>query len=114
MICFDGADRNAIQDHYISTTFLAVAVFLFTLKCGGHQERLSTIGWKYSTWLYILHPIFISYITVAINIIGIFDYYKYVVPSVVYTATVVFLVVIIVWVKTVLLMGGEKGQDESK
>ena len=97
-------DRNATRDHYISTTFLAVAVFLFTLKCGGHQGMLSIIGRKYSTWLYILHPIFISCIAVAMNIIGISDYYRYVAPFVVYAATVIFLVVI-VWVKNRIANG---------
>lgn len=91
-------DMNATRDHYISTTFLAVAVFLFTLKCDGKQGMLSIIGRKYSMWLYILHPIFISCIAVVMNIIGIFDYYKYVAPFVVYAVTVAFLVVI-VWIK---------------
>lgn len=94
-------DMNATRDHYISTTILAVAVFLFTLKCDGKQGMLSIIGRKYSMWLYILHPIFISCIAVAMNIIGIFDYYKYVAPFVVYAVTVAFLVVI-VWIKNIL------------
>ena len=72
--------------------------FLFTLKCDGKQGMLSIIGRKYSMWLYILHPIFISCIAVVMNIIGIFDYYKYVAPFVVYAVTVAFLVVI-VWIK---------------
>lgn len=59
-------NANATRDHYISTTLLAVTVFLFVLKCQWNNKTLVAIGRKYSTWLYILHPIFINCIgTVA-------------------------------------------------
>lgn len=35
------ADMNPTRDHYISTTFLAIAVFLFTLKCGIGKELVN-------------------------------------------------------------------------
>lgn len=60
-------NMNAVRDHYVSTTLLAVAVFLFTLKCSGKKRVLMTIGRKFSTWLYILHQIFIICIRVVIH-----------------------------------------------
>lgn len=85
---------NATRDHYISTTFLAVMVFLFALKCDGHKGVLAAIGRKYSTWLYIVHPIFITCLGAVTNKVGIYGVYKYLAPIIVYTATLVFLVII--------------------
>ena len=36
------ADMNSTRDHYISTTFLAIAVFLFTLKCDSGKNLLNS------------------------------------------------------------------------
>ncbi|WP_207666211.1 acyltransferase family protein, partial [Enterocloster lavalensis] len=85
---------NATRDHYISTTFLAVTVFLFALKYDGHEGFLSAIGRKHSTWLYILHPIFITCLGTVSNKVGIYGVYKYIAPIIVYIATLVFLVII--------------------
>lgn len=85
---------NATRDHYISTTFLAVTVFLFALKCDGHEGIFASIGRKHSTWLYILHPIFITCLGVVTNMVGIYGVYKYIAPIIVYIATLVFLVII--------------------
>lgn len=105
-------DMNATRDHYISTTFLAVSVFIFILKCnnllgnepkvhkmirGGRQsitDILTIIGSKYSTWLYILHPIFITCIGTVANKIGFYEVYRFVAPVVVYFITILFLVML--------------------
>lgn len=88
------ADMNAIRDHYISSTFLVLAIFLFAQRIDVKDSVLSKIGCKYSSWLYILHPIFISGFAVATKAVGLYDYYLYVAPFVVYAATVVFLIII--------------------
>ena len=85
---------NATRDHYISTTLLAVTVFLFALKCDGHKGIFAAIGHKHSTWLYILHPIFITCLGAVTNKVGIYGVYKYIAPIIVYIATLVFLVII--------------------
>ncbi|MCD8012959.1 MAG: acyltransferase, partial [Lachnospiraceae bacterium] len=58
-------DMNPTRDHYISSTLLAVTMFVIAVKGIGLYGRkgrttgvLSTIGRKYSTWVYIIHPIF--------------------------------------------------------
>ena len=57
---------NSARDHYISTTLLAITVFLFTLQCHGSNKTLALIGRKYSTWLYILHALLIGLILILI------------------------------------------------
>ena len=86
-------NMNAVRDHYISTTFLALAVFLLTLRCSGENRGLAVVGRKYSTWMYILHPVFITCIGVAIYRIGLYGCYRFVAPFVVYVSTLAFLMV---------------------
>lgn len=86
-------NANGIRDHYISTTFLAVTVFLFVLKCHGNNKILASIGRKYSTWLYILHPIFIICIDAIAHKVGVYSIYKFIAPVMVYITTLVFLVI---------------------
>lgn len=55
---------NATRDHYISTTFLVIVLFLFFSKdywnnCNNFSW-LKDIGKNYSTGIYIIHPIIIS------------------------------------------------------
>lgn len=101
---------NSARDHYVSTTLLAVAVFLFALSYeieednitsrklprGGYQlnNLMTVIGRKYSTWIYIFHPIFITCIGVIVSKIGLYGIYKYIAPIVVYISTVMFLVIV--------------------
>ena len=85
---------NATRDHYISTTLLAITVFLFTMKCHGDNKTLALIGRKYSTWLYIIHPIFITVFSIVVGKLGLKSIYRYVAPIVVYCATLVFLIIL--------------------
>ena len=57
-------------------------------------DLMAIIGHKYSTWLYILHPIFITCIGAVMNKIGLYEVYRYVAPIVVYISTLVFLVIV--------------------
>ena len=85
---------NATRDHYISTTLLAITVFLFTMKCHGDNKTLALIGRKYSTWLYILHPIFITCIGMVTHKVGVYGIYKFIAPIVVYITTLIFLMIV--------------------
>ncbi|MBU5461086.1 acyltransferase family protein [Anaerostipes sp. MSJ-23] len=85
---------NATRDHYISTTFLAIAVFLYVLKSNWKNERLSKIGREYSTWLYIIHPIFITVFAFITKKIGIYSLYSYVGPIVIYIVSLLFLILL--------------------
>ena len=99
---------NATRDHYISTTFLAVTVFLlflsiYRIRKPGKLGLLSAfIGRKYSTWIYIIHPIFIMVLAVGMRKIGIYNVYQYVAPIIIYAVSICFAAVIsgmIDWVK---------------
>ena len=83
---------NATRDHYISTTFLAICFFVYALKSNWSNKGLATIGRKYSTWLYIVHPIFITAFAMVVGKLGIKSAYRCVAPIVVYCATLVFLI----------------------
>jgi hypothetical protein len=86
---------NAQRDHYISTIFSAVCVFLLAVQfdCKPNKccNALAYIGEKLSSAIYILHPIFItvlSYVVARISQnIPIYSAYRYVAPLIVMFAT---------------------------
>lgn len=105
-----GLNVNATRDHYISTTFLSISIFLLAIKsenlfCKKSEKGLKypmrktqqifsvleTIGHKYSTWIYILHPLFITCIGAVVNRLGLYSKYKLIAPMIVYMATVIFI-----------------------
>lgn len=58
---------NAPREHYISTTFLAVAAFLFFLEYGKRNRGgkifhwTAAIGLRYSLMIYLIHPAIVTY-----------------------------------------------------
>lgn len=85
---------NATRDHYISTTFLAITLFVYALKSNWNNESLVLIGRKYSTWIYIIHPIFIIVFAMVTVRLGIKPIYNCIAPIAVYCATLAFLSVL--------------------
>lgn len=57
---------NATRDHYISTTLLSIMVFLYFYCTKNNFKILNKIGYKYSTLIYIIHPIVLLIISKAI------------------------------------------------
>ena len=88
------AGMNATRDHYLSTTFLAICLFVYTLKSNWHHKELAVIGRNYSTWLYIIHPIFITAFSMVVGKLGIKSIYRCIAPIVVYCATLIFLIIL--------------------
>lgn len=85
-------NANAVRDHYISTTFLAIAVFSFVLEYKGAVWQVAAkIGREYSTWVYIIHPIFITCYGFVFKRIGIYNGWCCVAAVVVYITTVIFV-----------------------
>ena len=83
---------NATRDHYFSTTILAVAVFLYFLNnVNDLQTKLSQIGEKDATWIYILHPILITVLGALVSKVGIGEAYNYVRPIVVFLMTLMIV-----------------------
>lgn len=95
---------NATRDHYISTTFLAVSVFLLTVQFRENKNNTKTklinyfknifsiIGCKYSSCLYIIHPIFITCTGALITKIKLYSIYQWFAPVWIYTITVLCLI----------------------
>lgn len=82
---------NATRDHYISTTFLAVSLFLlFTTFKQETPNFLSRIGEKDSLYIYILHPLFIFFFNTANKYLPGFwqNTYLYISPIVILIATI--------------------------
>ena len=93
---------NSRRDHYLSTTFLAIAVFLFFLEHVGNTDSIiSRIGRDDSTWIYILHPIMIVVCGAAAEKTGAAGIYKDIRPIIVFAVTTA-LVELAVRVKKVL------------
>ena len=79
---------NAERDHYLSTTFLAVMVFLlFLYYIRDNNTLVSTIGREGSSWIYIFHYLVISLLGLFIRKIGFIEQYNYVRPIVVFVVT---------------------------
>ena len=58
----DEIKKNAIGDLYISTIFLAVAIFIYAIKIRqvDIKNKLAIIGRKYSTYIFVIHVMFIT------------------------------------------------------
>lgn len=83
---------NATRDQYISTTFLAIAVFSFALEYKGKvNETVAKIGRDYSTWIYIIHPIFITCFGYVVSKLGLHILWGYVGPVVVFLVSLIFV-----------------------
>ena len=91
------------RDHYISTTFLAISLFLYFLQYKNEKSRIlkyvANIGRSYSSIIYIVHPIFINIFDKIFKNISI---YSYVAPVIVFACTTI-VVVIYKKVKEILL-----------
>ena len=86
---------NAKRDHYLSTTFLAVSLFLFYMYYVQSKDTiLSRIGRKDSTWIYILHPMVISVLRKAFEVIGVSKVINYIFPIVIFAVTALTVEVI--------------------
>lgn len=95
-------DLNTTRDHYISTTFLAIAVFLLFKEVYSSRHRITyaerwvaKIGRNYSTWIYIVHPILITVIGTIMRRIGLYGVYQYIVPVMVYIMCIIFVWIVI-------------------
>ena len=85
---------NTVRDHYISTTLLAICLFMYAFKSNWKNKKLILIGRKYSTGIYIIHPILITLLDKITDRIGIKLIYKCIAPIIVYCVTFIVLVII--------------------
>ena len=90
---------NAPRDHYISTTLLSVSIFLLALKHRSEKENfLSVVGRRDSAYIYILHPVLMTFwygVSTKICIHNSFIMYGYrcLLPLFVFVSTLLFVLV---------------------
>lgn len=87
-------DCNATRDHYASTTFLAVSLFLlFMVLPSLKADKISAIGRRDSLYIYILHPLFlIAYTTLRKRIPeGMLTVYSYIAPFLILLLTLLLI-----------------------
>ena len=88
-------DLNATRDQYLSTTFLAIAVFSFALDYKGKvNEKIAKAGRDYSTWIYIIHPIFITCYGFVTRRIGLESIWSYTRTIVVFLTSLIFVKIV--------------------
>ena len=88
-------DLNATRDQYISTTFLAIAVFGFALEYRGKvSEKIARLGQECSTWIYIIHPIFITCYGFVVRRIGLESIWDYIGTVVVFLTSLIFVKIV--------------------
>lgn len=86
---------NAVRDHYISTTFLVISLFIYFANFENTTNNkmlkiISEFGRKFSTGIYIFHPIIGA---VCNKIFKGSTVYNYLVPFIVFGATLVFCII---------------------
>ena len=91
---------NATRDHYLSTTFLAISVFVFFLRFVDRNENwISKIGKLDTTWIYILHPLVITVMGAIMSRICVMqNLYEYSKAIIIFLATTM-LIEVMLWVK---------------
>ena len=90
-VILENNSLNAARDHYLSTTFLAIAVFLlFLFYVRNSDEWLSRIGRKDSTMIYIIHYMILIVIEMILNSTPIYGLYLTVRPFVVFITSIAF------------------------
>ena len=86
-------NANATRDHYLSSTFLAITLFSFFGNSKWNDRKIKVmkrIGRKYSTMIYIVHPMIIMLMQGFFSKINILSYYWLLGPILVFLVTVLF------------------------
>ena len=88
---------NATRDHYLLTTIQAVSIFLYFLfYVNKNKNFISSIGERYTTWIYILHPMIMTVNEDVINRIKSIDFsfYQFLRPFIVFIITLSFVMIV--------------------
>lgn len=84
---------NATRDHYISSTFLAVSLFILFLSATQTKTNaLSALGEKDSLYIYIFHPLFMIFFAIMNKHLSNLwqETYLYVSPIIILVSTIIF------------------------
>lgn len=80
------------RDHYLSSTFLAVSLFLLISDLRVSKEIFITkIGCQDSLYIYVLHPIILTICSVVSVRIGWENLYSFIAPLLIYILTLLLV-----------------------
>ncbi len=87
-------NANTTREHFISTTFFSIAIFLLAHKFYSTEKTpaiinsFATIGQRYTAWIYIIHPIVITFSKpIFAPILAKVSFIQYIVPIVLFFVT---------------------------
>lgn len=86
-----------MREHYLSTTFLAICLFMFVLSFKNvHSSIISQLGERDSLYVYVFHPLFVMTLPMIIKWIPIdlSSIYQYAAPLIVLVAAIIFTMLI--------------------
>ena len=84
---------NATRDHYISSTLLAISLFILFLSITqAKTNALSILGEKDSLYIYIFHPLFMTFFSTVNKYLPNLwqEAYLYLAPVIILAATIIF------------------------
>ena len=87
--------KSPMREHYLSTTFLAICLFMFVLSFKNvHSLKVSQLGERDSLYVYVFHPLFVMTLPMIIKRIPIdlSSIYQYTAPLIVLVMTIIFTV----------------------
>lgn len=86
-------NANAARDHYISTTLMAISIFLLFISFTQIKTNiLSRIGEKDSLYIYIFHPLFMSFFSALNQCTSVLwhEVFSYCAPILIIVASIIF------------------------
>jgi fucose 4-O-acetylase-like acetyltransferase len=82
----------AIREHYLSSSLLAICLFLVALSVTDCQKsRYSMLGEKDSLYIYIFHPILIRICSIFFLKTGLYEAYYFVAPLIILITTLILI-----------------------
>ena len=85
--------KSPMREHYLSTTFLAICLFMFVLSFKNvHSSKISQLGERESLYIYVFHPLFVMTLPMFIKRMpNLMDTcYQYAAPLLVLAVTILF------------------------
>ena len=102
MFALEQFGASSTREQYISTVFLTIFVFIFFHRIQIKNNPFSSIGEKYTTFIYVFHPIIV---VLLVHFIGNKNYLIWFVP---FVTMVLSIMLGYIWRKARLLCQEKK------
>lgn len=91
MYILDSSGNNVVASNYICISLMPISIFLCAIKETkfiNPNNLLAKIGRKYSTTVYIIHPLIIAIMDNCMKHIEMYEMYSFIAPIIVYVVSV--------------------------